>query len=140
MLGIPGNISKPGARREIGERAMRQATRRSPRRLESVRGDKAVHGRNARRENADMQPPHAPRCYRGNTMSRITTSLPEGLASELDAMATRLERSRADIVRHAIERYLDDLDDLEAAAERLRDPNDPRLDWDRASRDLLDMD
>ena len=73
-------------------------------------------------------------------MSRITTSLPEGLASELDAMAIRLERSRADIVRHAIERYLDDLDDLEAAAERLRDPNDPALDWNRASRELLDMD
>ena len=73
-------------------------------------------------------------------MNRITTSLPEGLASDLDEMATRLERSRADVVRHAIERYLDDLDDLEAAAERLRDPNDPALDWDRASRELLDMD
>ena len=73
-------------------------------------------------------------------MSRITTSLPEGLASELDAMATRLKRSRADIVRHAIERYLDDLEDLEAAAERLRDPKDPMPDWDRASRELLDMD
>ena len=73
-------------------------------------------------------------------MSRITTSLPEGLASELNVMAIRLKRSRADIVRHAIERYLDDLDDLEAAAERLRDPNDPMLDWDQASRELLDMD
>ena len=73
-------------------------------------------------------------------MNRITTSLPEGLASDLDEMATRLERSRADVVRHAIERYLDDLDDLEAAAERLRDPNDSMLDWDRASRELLDMD
>ena len=72
-------------------------------------------------------------------MSRITTSLPEGLASDLDEMATRLKRSRADIVRHAIERYLDDLDDLEAAAERLRDPKDSMLDWDRASRELLDM-
>ena len=73
-------------------------------------------------------------------MSRITTSLPEDLASDLDAMATRLKRSRADIVRHAIERYLDDLDDLEAAAERLHNPNDPMLDWDQASRELLDMD
>ena len=73
-------------------------------------------------------------------MNQITARLPDGLASELDAMATRLERSWADIVRHAIERYLDDLDDLEAAAERLRDPNDPVLDWNRASRELLDMD
>ena len=72
-------------------------------------------------------------------MSRITTSLPEGLASELDAMTPRLERSRADIVRHAIKRYLDDLDDLEATAERLRDPNDPTLDWNQANREPLDM-
>ena len=73
-------------------------------------------------------------------MSRITTSLPEGLASDLDETATRLERSRADVVRHAIERYLDDLDDLEAAAERLRDPNDPTLDWDQVKRALRDTD
>ena len=118
---------------------MRQAAGRSPCRPESVRGDEAARGRNARRENADAQPPHAPRRYWGNAMSRITTSLPEGLASELDAMTPRLERSRADIVRHAIKRYLDDLDDLEAAAERLRDPNDPMLDWNQASREPLGM-
>ena len=77
---------------------------------------------------------------RGNAMNQITTRLPDDLAGELNAMAARLERSRADIVRHAIERYLDDLDDLEATAERLRDPDDPALDWDRARRELLDMD
>ena len=71
---------------------------------------------------------------------RVATSLPQRLASDLDEMATRLKRSRADLVRHAIERYLDDLDDLEAAAERLRAPNDPALDWDRASRELLALD
>ena len=81
-----------------------------------------------------------PRRQRRNAMSQITTRLPDGLASELDAMAALLERSRADIVRHAIERYLDDLDDLEAAAERLRDPKDAALDWDRARRELLAMD
>ena len=59
-------------------------------------------------------------------MNRTAARLPDGLASDLDAMATQLKRSRADIVRRAIERYLDDLDDLEAAVERLRDPNDPR--------------
>lgn len=77
------------------------------------------------------------RRHRGNATNQITTRLPDGLAGELNAMAARLERSRADIVRHAIERYLDD---LEAAAERLRDPDDPALDWDRARRELLDMD
>ena len=94
----------------------------------------------ARRGNVDGVPPRMPRRYRGEAVNRITVRLPDGLVSELDAMATRLTRSRADIVRHAVERYLDDLDDLEAAAARLRDPNDPVLDWDRASRALLDMD
>ena len=49
-------------------------------------------------------------------MPRVSASLPDNLASEQSAMSARLERSRADIVRHAIERYLDDLDDPEAAA------------------------
>ncbi len=73
-------------------------------------------------------------------MPRISASLPDNLASDLSAMSARLKRSRADIVRHAIERYLDDLDDLEAAAERLGDPNDPMLDWEQVSRKLLDTD
>ena len=73
-------------------------------------------------------------------MPRVSANLPDELAAELNERAARLERSQADIVRHAIECYLDDLDDLEAAAERLGDPNDPWLDWEQASRKLLDTD
>lgn len=73
-------------------------------------------------------------------MPRVSANLPDKLAVELNERAARLKRSRADIVRHAIECYLDDLDDLEAAAERLGDPNDPWLDWEQASRKLLDTD
>ncbi|MDE2813326.1 MAG: hypothetical protein OXM01_09890 [Gemmatimonadota bacterium] len=46
-------------------------------------------------------------------------------------ISLRRRRSRADIVRQALERYLEDLDDLSVALERLQDPADPVLDWDQ---------
>ncbi|MCY3861039.1 MAG: hypothetical protein OXG67_03595 [bacterium] len=49
-------------------------------------------------------------------------------------------RSRAHIIRQALERYLEDYDDLEMALERLRDPTDPVLDWDQVRHELLDSD
>ena len=73
-------------------------------------------------------------------MSQITARLPDEVVDALDAAASRLRRSRAEIVRQAIERYLEDFDDLSAAVERLRDPSDPVLDWDRVRREILDTD
>jgi len=58
----------------------------------------------------------------------------------LDTAAQQLRRSRADIIRQAVERYLQDFDDLSIAIQRLRDPGDPVLDWDRVRRELLDSD
>ncbi len=73
-------------------------------------------------------------------MSQITARLPDTVVEALDAAASRLKRSRAEIVRQAVERYLEDFDDLSVAVDRLRDPNDPVLDWDRVRRELLDTD
>ena len=73
-------------------------------------------------------------------MSQITARVPEALIEALDAAAAQLNRSRAQIVRQALERYLEDYDDLAVALERLRDPTDPVLDWDEVRRDLLDSD
>ncbi len=73
-------------------------------------------------------------------MSQITARLPDSVVAALDAAARRLKRSRAEIVRQAVERYLEDFDDLSVAVERLRDPNDPVLDWDQVRRELLDTD
>ncbi len=73
-------------------------------------------------------------------MSQITARLPDEVVDALDAAASRLRRSRAEIVRQAIEAYLEDFDDLSVAVERLRDPSDPVLDWDRVRRELLDTD
>ena len=70
-------------------------------------------------------------------MTQITARVPDELAESLDAAAASLRRSRADVIRQALERYLEDFDDLSVALERLRDPADPVLDWDEVKRELL---
>ena len=73
-------------------------------------------------------------------MTQITARVPEELAKALDAAAAVLKRSRADVVRQALERYLEDFDDLSVAVERMRNPSDPVLDWDEVRRELLGSD
>ncbi len=71
-------------------------------------------------------------------MSQITARVPDSLVEALDAAAAELKRSRAALVRQALERYLEDYDDLSVAIDRLRDPSDPVLDWDKVRHELLD--
>jgi transposase len=77
---------------------------------------------------------------KGHPMGQITARLPDELVGSLDAAAARLKRTRAQVVRQAIEYYLDDLEDLHLALERLQDPADAILDWADVKRDLLDQD
>lgn len=70
-------------------------------------------------------------------MSQITARLPDELVASLDQVASELRRTRADIVRQAVEYYLDDYEDVSRAIEVLRDPADPVLDWEAVKRDLL---
>ena len=72
--------------------------------------------------------------------TQITARLSNTVVDALDAVAHRLNRSRAELVRRAVERYLEDFDDLSIAVDRLRDPSDPVLDWDQVRRELLDSD
>jgi len=73
-------------------------------------------------------------------MTQITTRLPDELVTGLDQAADRLQRSRAEVVRQAIERYLEDFHDLSLAAQRLQDPADPVLDWDEVRDELVAAD
>ena len=73
-------------------------------------------------------------------MSQVTARVPDELVEALDAAAAQLKRSRAEIIRRALERYLEDFQDLERAMERLLDPADPVLDWDEVRDGLLDSD
>ena len=71
-------------------------------------------------------------------LHRITVSLPESVVASLDNAARQLNGSRSAVIRQAIESYLEDCDDLTVAMERLHDPADPVLDWNRTRRGLLD--
>ena len=73
-------------------------------------------------------------------MTQITARVSDTLVTALDAAARGLKRSRAEIVRQALERYLEDFDDLTVTLERLRDPSDPVLDWEQVRDDLLRSD
>ena len=70
-------------------------------------------------------------------MTQISARLPETLVKSLDRTAARLKRSRADVIRQAIEYYVEDAEDLSRAIDALRDPADPVLDWETVKRDLL---
>jgi RHH-type transcriptional regulator, rel operon repressor / antitoxin RelB len=73
-------------------------------------------------------------------VTQITVRLPQDLVAALDDAASQLRRSRADVVRQAIEYYLDDFEDVTVAVQALQDPSDPVLDWDTVRRDLLGRD
>ena len=73
-------------------------------------------------------------------MSQITARLPDDVVSALDHAAKTLNRTRADVVRQAIEAYLEDFDDLSVALERLRDPAEEIGDWEEARGGLLSAD
>jgi len=73
-------------------------------------------------------------------MPQVSARFPSELVEEMDRAAARLQRSRADFVRQAVEYYLDDIEDLHLGLERLQDPADPILDWDDVRRELLDQD
>ena len=70
-------------------------------------------------------------------MSQITARIPDDVLESLDNAAKTLHRSRADIIRQAIESYLEDFDDIAVSIERLRDPSDETVDWDEAKRALF---
>ena len=73
-------------------------------------------------------------------MTQITARLPEELVEAIDTAAKRLQRSRSELVRQALEYYLEDLEDLRLGLERLQDPGDPVLDWKEAKSELLARD
>ncbi|GMU47762.1 MAG: ribbon-helix-helix protein, CopG family [Pseudomonadales bacterium] len=72
-------------------------------------------------------------------MSQITARLPDELVAELDQAARTLRRTRAELVRQAVEYYLDDFEDISRAIEVLRDPADPVLDWESVKRGLIEQ-
>ena len=70
-------------------------------------------------------------------MSQITARLPDKLVDSLDNAAAQLRRTRAEVVRQAIEYYLEDFEDISQALKALHDPADAVLDWDSVKHELF---
>lgn len=70
-------------------------------------------------------------------MPQISARVSEQLVAEMDRAGAALSRSRAELIRLAIEYYLDDLEDLALGLEALQDPSDPILDWSKVRDELL---
>ncbi len=73
-------------------------------------------------------------------MVQVTARLPDELVAKADRAASQLNRSRAQLLRQALEYYLEDFEDLRLALDRLNDPADPVLDWQDVRGDLLGSD
>ncbi len=70
-------------------------------------------------------------------MTQITARLPDELMQLLDAVVRDSGRPRSELIRRAIEAYVEDYKDLSLAMERLLDPSDPVLDWETVKSELL---
>ena len=73
-------------------------------------------------------------------MKQTEVSIPDELVPALDAVAARLGRTRAEVVVHALESYLEDFEDISVAMERLNDPTEQPLDWYEVRNALLSSD
>ena len=73
-------------------------------------------------------------------MTQLSARIPDELAIALDAAARQSNLSTDEIVQQALERHLEDLEDISIALERLDDPSDPALDWNQVKSELLDSD
>jgi RHH-type transcriptional regulator, rel operon repressor / antitoxin RelB len=71
-------------------------------------------------------------------VNRIIARIPDDLLAELDVAATTLSRTRADVIRQAVECFLDDFEDIRVSVSVLRDPADRVLDWEPVRHEFLD--
>jgi RHH-type rel operon transcriptional repressor/antitoxin RelB len=70
-------------------------------------------------------------------MTLVSARLPEELVRDIDETARSMQRSRADLIRAAIEHFMADAGGQQKMIERLRVPVDLAFDWDDVERDLL---
>jgi predicted transcriptional regulator len=73
-------------------------------------------------------------------MPYITARLSDQLIAELDRMAGEMRRARSDLVREAVERYLESVKDVQAAIERAEGQAEGQeervVEWDTLRRHL----
>lgn len=70
-------------------------------------------------------------------MPYITARLSDHLIVDLDRAANELRRTRSDLVREAVERYLESFHDLRQAVERPEGHDERVVEWEAVKRQLL---
>ena len=71
-------------------------------------------------------------------MVKISVWVPDSLLEALDRAAAELDTSRSTLIRRALQRYVEDVEDFNLAVKRLHDPADATLNWQEARNALLD--
>jgi RHH-type rel operon transcriptional repressor/antitoxin RelB len=69
-------------------------------------------------------------------MTSQTVRLPEELAKRLEQLASTTKRSKTSYIVEALERHLDECEDLELALSRFRDPNAEWIEHDDVRKEL----
>jgi RHH-type rel operon transcriptional repressor/antitoxin RelB len=65
-----------------------------------------------------------------------TVRLPDEIAERLEALARATKRSKTSFIVEAVERHLDECEDLEIALSRFRDPDAEWVDHDDVRSEL----
>jgi RHH-type rel operon transcriptional repressor/antitoxin RelB len=69
-------------------------------------------------------------------MTSQTVRLPEKLAERLEQLAKTTKRSKTSFIVEALERHLDECEDLELALSRFRDPDAEWIEHDDVRKEL----
>ena len=69
-------------------------------------------------------------------MVRQTFRLPEVLAKRLEQLASLTKRSKTSYIVEALERHLDECEDLELTLSRFRDPDAEWIEHDKVRREF----
>ena len=69
-------------------------------------------------------------------MMTQSVRLPDPIADRLEALARATRRSKSSFIVEALELYLEEREDLEAALARFRDPKSEWVDHDEVRREL----
>jgi len=73
-------------------------------------------------------------------MTVVSARLPDDLVRTIDETARSMNRSRAEIIRKAVELYLTDFEAQWSTLERLSLPTGLTFDWDDVEQSLLAKD
>ena len=73
-------------------------------------------------------------------MTVVSARLPDDLVRSIDETARTMNRSRAEVIRKAVELYLADVQEQWSTLDRLSLPTELSFDWDDVERSLLAKD